>query len=330
VTGALGASSANEGFTTDYDLPNLAAYAETCAAIGLVLWSQRMLQLDVRSRYADVLEQALYNGVLSGVSFDGTSFFYVNPLESRGAYHRQPWYKCACCPPNLARLFLSLGQYLYTVNEHEIIVHLYAQSTSTITLGTRQVILHQRTNYPWDGTIQIEVETVEPLEFDLYLRIPGWCQAARLLLADQEIPLDLHNGYARVRRLWKSGDSVVLHLSMPVERIYAHPAVRAASSSVALRRGPLVYCLEAADHPVPLHQLRLSRQTPLEAHFAPQMLGGLTLIQGTAAALVSEDWQDTLYRTTPPITREQKLTALPYYAWGHREIGEMLVWIQEE
>lgn len=330
VTGALGASSANEGFTTDYDLPNLAAYAETCAAIGLVLWSHRMLLLDVQSRYADVLEQALYNGVLSGISFDGTSFFYVNPLESQGAYHRQPWYKCACCPPNLARLFLSLGQYLYTVNEDEIMVHLYAQSTSTLELDSREVTLRQHTAYPWEGTVQVEVEVAEPLEFSLHLRIPGWCKAARLTLAGEEVPLELRNGYARVRRLWRSGDRLILHLSMPVERVYAHPAVRATSGSVALQRGPLVYCLEAVDHTVPLHQLRLPRQTALEARFAAEMLGGITLIEGAASALTSADWSDTLYRTTPPITHEQSLTAIPYYAWGHREAGEMRVWIQEE
>lgn len=330
ITGALGSSAENEGFTADYELPNLAAYAETCAAIGLVQWNYRMLLLDVQSRYADVLEQALYNGVLSGVSLEGTSFFYVNPLASQGADHRQPWYKCACCPPNLARLFLSLGRYMYTRNEDEIMVHLYAQSASTIELGTRKVTLHQQTDYPWDGTVQIEVEIAEPLEFGLNLRIPGWCQSARLTLADQEISLQLRNGYACVRRLWHTGDRLTLHLSMPIERVYAHPAVRAASGSVALRRGPLVYCLEAADHTVPLHQLRLSRQTPLQTLFSAETVGGAMLIKGTAAALETVDWSGTLYRTAPPATSEQTLTALPYYAWGQRSAGEMLVWIQEE
>lgn len=330
VTGALGASSANEGFTTDYDLPNLAAYAETCAAIGLLLWNYRMLLLDVQSRYADVLELALYNGVLSGVSFDGTSFFYVNPLESNGTYHRQPWYKCACCPPNLARLLLSLGQYVSTVSEDEIIVHLYVQSTTTIELKTGKVTLHQQTDYPWDGTVHFAVEVAEPSEFGLNLRIPGWCKEASLTVAGEEIPLELRNGYAHVYRRWSAGDSLVLHLAMPVERVYAHPAVRATAGSVALQRGPLVYCLEAVDHAAPLHQLRLSRHAPLSAHFSAQVLHGVTLITGTASALVTADWSDTLYRTTPPRTSEQTLTAIPYYAWGHREAGAMRVWIQEE
>jgi DUF1680 family protein len=329
VTGALGSSAHNEGFTSDYDLPNLGAYAETCASIGLILWNYRMLLLNVDHRYADVLELALYNGVLSGVSFDGTTFFYENPLESKGHHQRQPWFKCACCPPNLARLFLSLGQYLYTTSEDEIIVHLYAQCTSTLTLGAQQVTLHQHTDYPWDGTIEIAVEVAEPLEFGLNVRIPGWCKEASLTVAGVEIPLELRNGYARVRRLWNSGESLVLHLAMLVERVYAHPAVRATAGSVALQRGPLVYCLEAADHTAPLHQLRLSPHTPLEAHFAADTLNGVTVIQGAASALTTEDWSNTLYRTTPPGTQAQALTAIPYYAWGQREASEMLVWIQE-
>ncbi|HEX7736731.1 MAG TPA: beta-L-arabinofuranosidase domain-containing protein [Ktedonobacteraceae bacterium] len=329
ITGALGSSAHNEGFTADYDLPNLDAYAETCAAIGLVFWNYRMLLLNVDHRYADVLELALYNGVLSGVSFDGTTFFYENPLESKGGYQRLPWYKCACCPPNLARLFLSLGHYLYTTNEREIIVHLYAQSTSTLQLDTHRVTLHQRTNYPWDGDVEISVEVTEPIEFDLNVRIPGWCKQAHLVCLGEEIPLELRNGYARVRRLWRSGDSLLLRLSMPVERAYAHPAVRSTVGSVALRRGPLVYCLEATDYPVPLHQVHLSRQAPLTASFAANTLDGVMVIKGPASILQTEDWPETLYRSTPPIASKHELTAIPYYAWGHRGTGEMRVWIQE-
>lgn len=330
ITGALGSSAHNEGFTTDYDLPNLDAYAETCAAIGLILWNYRMLLLDVDRRYADILELALYNGVLSGISFDGTTFFYENPLESKSGYQRQPWYKCACCPPNLARLFLSLGQYLYTTNEREIIVHLYAQSTSTLQLGTQQVTLRQRTNYPWDGDIEISIEVARPIEFDLNLRLPGWCKEAHLICMGEEIPLELRNGYARVHRLWRSGDSLLLRLNMPVERAYAHPAVRSTAGSVALRRGPLVYCLEATDYPAPLQQVRLPRQAPLTTHFATALLDGVTVIKGSASILQTEDWSDTLYRATPPIASEHELTAIPYYAWGHRGAGEMRVWIQEK
>lgn len=216
------------------------------------------------------------------------------------------------------------------MSESEIIAHLYAQSTTTIELGAHKVTLHQQTNYPWDGAVRIELELAEPSEFGLNLRIPGWCKEASLTIAGEEIPLDLRNGYARVRRLWNSRDSLFLHLAMPVERVYAHPAVRATTGNVALQRGPLVYCLEAADHAVPLHQLRLSRQAPLHAHVATETLNGVTVITGTASALETDDWLDTLYRTTAPLASKQTLTAIPYYAWGHREAGEMRVWIQEE
>src|SRR5579875_527020 len=244
ITGGLGPFPGNEGFTTDYDLPNLSAYAETCAAIGLVFWNHRMLLLDADHRYADLLEQALYNGVLSGLSLDGTDFFYVNPLESQGTHRRQPWYKCPCCPPNLACLLSSLGGYMYSVNDTDILVHLYAQSTSTLTLASHTVVLSQKTNYPWGGTIEIEVKPEEPVEFGLDLRIPGWCKAAHLLVAGEEAPLDLHKGYARIGCLWRSGDSIVLRLDMPIERVYAHPAVQADIGKVALRR-----CTLASNQP---------------------------------------------------------------------------------
>lgn len=327
ITGGLGSSAQNEGFTADYDLPNHGAYAETCASIGLVLWSHRMLLLDADRRYADVLEQALYNGVLSGLSLDGRSFFYVNPLESRGEYQRAPWYKCACCPPNLARLLLSLGQYMYSVNETAIFVHLYAQSTSTLTLGSQTVTLSQCTNYPWEGDIQLEVQLDEPAEFALNLRIPGWCRTAHLTVAGEAFPVDIKKGYVQIMRRWQSGERILLRLEMPVERLYAHPAVREDSDRVALRCGPLIYCLEAADHTVPLHQIRLPEDTLLERRFDSALLGGLALIQGQARALETQDWAETLYRTSPPESRACALTAIPYYAWNHRGPGEMCVWI---
>lgn len=327
ITGGLGSSEGNEGFTADYDLPNSAAYAETCAAIGLVMWSQRLLQLDADHRYADVLEQALYNGVLSGISLDGTSFFYVNPLESDGTHHRQPWFKCACCPPNIARLLLSVGGYFYTVTETDILVHLYAQSSSTLTVGGRQVILHQYTNYPWDGTVRLEVECDEPAEFGLQVRIPGWCRSARLTLAGEDIPYELRKGYARVTRTWQPGESLTLHLTMPVERIYPHPAIRENVGKVALRSGPLIYCLESKDNPIPFHQLTLPSSATFEKHFVPDLLGGIAVLNSTGRALETADWSDTLYRTIPPTSQPFTLTAIPYYAWDQREPGEMHVWL---
>ncbi|HEY7350080.1 MAG TPA: beta-L-arabinofuranosidase domain-containing protein [Ktedonobacterales bacterium] len=328
LTGGLGSSADNEGLTADYDLPN-AAYAETCAAIGLVLWSHRMLLLDMDRRYADVLEQALYNGVLSGVALDGASFFYENPLESQGNHHRQEWYECACCPPNVARLLASLGGYAYSVTETDILVHLYMQSTSAIPLGDQQIILRQETTYPWDGAIRLGLELEEPRTFGVRLRIPGWCTNAHLSVNGEDIPIEpsLHKGYARIERLWRSGDSILLHLEMPVERMHPHPDVRAAAGYVALQRGPLVYCLETADNPLPLHRIRLPETTVLESQFAPTMLGGVTLIRGNAIALETGDWTDALYRAAPARRSPYTLIAIPYYAWDHRHPGEMCVWI---
>jgi len=328
ITGGLGSSAGNEGFTADYDLPNSSAYAETCASIGLVLWSQRLLQLDADHRYADVLEQALYNGILSGVSLDGRSFFYENPLESHGMHHRQPWFTCACCPPNIARLLLSLGSYLYGVTENAILVHLYAQSSSKLAVGPQQVTLHQQTNYPWDGEVRFEIELDAPTEFGLYLRIPGWCQHARLTLGGEDIAYETCKGYAQVTRIWQAGDVLVLSLDMPVERVYPYPAIRENVGNIALRSGPLLYCVEACDNKLPLYQLSVPSSATFEKQFVPDLLGGVAVLKGQVQTLDSSDWADTLYRTTPPVSLPYTLTAIPYYAWDQREPGEMRVWLR--
>lgn len=330
VTGGIGSSKDNEGFTSDYDLPNMQAYAETCAAIGLVFWNHRLLQLDADSRYADLLERSLYNGILSGISLDGASFFYVNPLESKGTHHRQGWYKCACCPPNLARLFTSLGQYIYGVNDTDLLVHLYIQGEGTSTIAGQTVKIRQETHYPWDGDIRITLDVAEPTEFGLNLRIPGWCKTASLSINGEELPLAglVVKGYARIVRQWKAGDQVLLQLDMPVERVYAHPLVQEDEDSVALQRGPLVYCIEAADNPLPLHLIRLPESARFSSHFEPELLGGIAVIEGEASALTTTDWAGTLYRTTPPERANQHITAIPYYAWDNRQAGEMRVWIR--
>lgn len=332
ITGGIGPSADNEGFTADYDLPNATAYAETCAAIGLVLWSHRLLQLDPDRRYADVLERALYNGILSAIALDGESFFYENPLESRGRHHREPWFKCACCPPNIARLLASLGQYVYSVQGTELMVHLYLQSTSTIPIGTHQITLRQETTYPWDGTIALHIEAEQPIEFGLNLRIPGWCPGASLRVNDEEFPIEQHlrKGYVRITRRWQTGDTLILNLAMPVQRVYAHPDIRDDNGCVALQRGPLIYCLEAIDNAVPLHRIRIPEAGDLEAHFDSTLLGGVVVIQANASALGGEDWGEELYRTTPAKRCPSTLVAIPYYAWDNRQPGEMRVWMQLE
>ncbi|MCW5881412.1 MAG: glycoside hydrolase family 127 protein, partial [Anaerolineae bacterium] len=323
--------SANEGFTADYDLPNLSAYAETCASIGLVLWAHRLLQVDLDSRYADALERALYNGVLSGVSLDGESFFYENPLASQGLHHRQPWFDCACCPPNLARLLASLGQYVYGIADDALAVHLYVQSEARVTLAGQPVILRQTTDYPWQGRVALLLDLPTPTRFSLRLRLPGWSPGATLAVNGASLDLAgrVERGYIVIDREWRAGDEVVLDLPMPIERIYAHPDVRADVGRVALQRGPLVYCVEGVDHAAPLDRLALPVDAPLSAAFEADTLGGVVVVRGDALAAEAADWGDALYRPSPPRHAPTSLTAIPYYAWDNRAPGDMLVWLPQ-
>jgi len=332
VTGGIGTSGQNEGFTRDYDLPNESAYAETCAAIGLIFWAQRLLRLDCDRRYADTLELALYNSVLSAISSDGQQFFYENPLESQGHFQRQPWFHCPCCPPNLARLFSSLGEYIYAQSETEAAVHLYIQSTAELAIGGHPVILSQQTNYPWEGTVSLKVSPEQPARFGLRLRIPGWCRSARVQVNGEEVNLaeGLEQGYARLERLWQSGDVVTLDLAMPIERLSAHPDIQADQGRVALQRGPLIYCLEQCDQAEPLGRLVLPADAALTTEIEADLLGGVVALHGTGAALDVAGWEDKLYRPEPPATRPVSITAIPYYAWGNREAGPMRVWIPVE
>ncbi len=329
VTGGIGASGRNEGFTANYDLPNETAYAETCAAVGLVFWNHRLLQLEANGRYADVMERALYNGVLSGVSLDGERFFYENPLASLGDHHRQPWFDCACCPPNLARLLASLGQYVYAQGEAEIVVHLYVQGTGRFEIGGQRVLLRQETRYPWDGLVTIDLQMERPATFGLRLRVPGWCRAAGLSVNGEllEVAPRLERGYLRLERSWRPADRVQLELPMTVEQVYAHPDVRQDVGCVALQRGPLVYCLEEVDHAIPLQRIFLPRAAQLSSHFDASLLGGVTVITGQALAADVAGWSETLYRPQRPDLKPCPLKAVPYYAWDNRQAGQMRVWL---
>jgi uncharacterized protein len=331
VTGGLGPSADNEGFTADYDFPNESAYAETCAAVGLVFWSSRMLGMGPNSRYADTMELALYNGTISGLSLDGSRFFYENPLESRGAHQRWKWHRCPCCPPNIGRLVASIGSYFYGLADDAVAVHLYCDSTSRLEIGGRKVRLTQTTRYPWDGAVAIDIEADKPVHFTLHLRIPGWCRRASLAVNGDAIDLEnaTKDGYAMIERSWQTGDTVRLDLDMSVERLYANPEVRQDAGRVALRRGPLVYCLEGADNEAPLHRLRLPASSRLQAREAADLLGGVVTISASAEAETTEGWNDTLYRTNPPEVSAVQIEAVPYFAWDNRDPGEMLVWVRE-
>jgi DUF1680 family protein len=328
VTGGIGSERHGERFAADYDLPNLTAYAETCAAIGLVFFSHRMLQFAGDGRYADVLERALYNGMLSGVSLDGTRFFYENPLESRGTHHRQEWYDCACCPSNVVRTVASLGQYVYSTAAGGLFVHLYLGNRAEVALPSGlPVTIRQETRYPWEGRVQLTVTAAEAAEFTLRLRIPAWCRDWSLTVNGTALAPPVTRGYAGVTRTWQSGDVVALDFAMPVERVRAHPSVAQDVGRVALQRGPLVYCLEGVDHDESVRALLLPPRAPLSARFEPSLLGGVAVIEGEAAAPARGPWKDRLYTPAASRRRRLPLRAIPYYAWDNRAPGEMVVWV---
>lgn len=331
ITGGIGPSAQNEGFTSAYDLPNDTAYAETCAAIGLVFWCHRMLLLQCDSRYADVMERALYNGVLSGVSLDGSRFFYVNPLQSDGSHQRQEWFGCACCPPNLSRLLASLGGYLYTITDDSLAVHLYAQSEVRMALAGSLTTFRLQTRYPWDGDIRCAITAERAADWSLRLRIPEWCTAPEIYINDSPWSPVVEQGYAVIRRNWKNGDMVQLHLPMPVQMVRAHPDVSADRGLAALQRGPVVYCVEQADHEVDINDLQISRDTTFQTRYDPDLLGGVTVIEAEAQAVDRPRWASSLYL---PVDRQPqhpaRLTAIPYAVWGNRSAGAMRVWLNRD
>jgi len=329
ITGGIGSTAAGEQFTRDYDLPNDTAYAETCAAIGSVLWNHRMFLLTGEARFADAMELALYNGALSGVGLDGTSFFYVNPLRSTGNHVRRGWFDCACCPPNIARLLASLSGYVYAQTADAVFVALYAGSSARLTVGREEVTIRQQTRYPWDGAVTIGIQASRPVEFELLLRIPGWCRKATVAVNDAGSEPAGPCDWMSIRRTWSTGDQVRLDLPMPPVAMAASPHVEADFGRVALMRGPLVYCLEEADNGAELFQVTLPPTAELKAMHRHDLLGGVITLEALAETPDAADWDDALYRPAREgsSARPRKITAIPYYAWANREPGEMIVWL---
>jgi DUF1680 family protein len=336
LTGGIGPSRHNEGFTMDYDLPDETAYAETCATIGLMQWNSRMLQFDGHRKYADVIERGLYNGFLSGVSLDGRRFFYENPLSSPGDHHRVEWFDCPCCPPNVARTLASIGALFYSTNEDGVCVHLFAGSRTRIEGRDQPIILRQETNYPWSGAVRLVVEIPAgqaPQPFTLHLRVPGWCKAYTLKINGS--PYDAQpdpSGYLAVQREWRDGDQVEYEMAMPIRPVFANPAVRLLEGRIAIQRGPLVYCLEGVDNGgIILDRISLDPQTGSQTfteEYRPDLLGGVTVIHGKGYAIDEAGWQGELYREEAPTEREVEITAVPYCVWDNRAPGEMRVWLR--
>lgn len=330
VTGGVGSRREGEAFGADYELPNAQAYAETCAAIADAMWNWRMLLASGEGKYADVMELALYNGALSGISLDGKHYFYVNPLADRGNHRRQPWFPCACCPPNIARLLASLPGYFYSLSSDGIWVHLYARSTAHLDVDNTPVTVVQQTDYPWDGEVELVVEPQVERTFALYLRIPGWCRKATLRVNREAVDTATKpETYAELRRAWKAGDTVQLSLEMPVERVLCHPLVLENADRVALKRGPIVYCLEQVDNPeADVWDIVLSASLPLKAEWRPDLLNGVVVLHGETFALEA-DFKEELYHPIAEVpfkTRGVNVTAVPYYAWANRDPGPMIVW----
>jgi hypothetical protein len=359
LTGGIGARRAGEAFGDAFELPNRSAYAETCGAIGMAMWSHRMLLRHADASYADVLERVLYNGFLAGVGLSGDRFFYPNPLAAdgvtpfnQGETTRAPWFACACCPVNVVRFMPSIGGYAYAHDSSRIYVNLYLPGEATIRLADNTVKLKVETDYPWGEQVRITVEPEKAASLDLMLRIPGW-------LSGSPLPSDLYryeggpklvpelrlngqprvearapdHGYARLRHIFQKGDVVELVLPMAIRRVVAAEQVEENRGRVALERGPIVYCIEAADHHGRVRDLALPDDAALTAERRPDLLGGLTVLRGRGLRRVANESNDAASESaaasesSDAASEPAEVTAIPYYAWNHRGYGEMSVWI---
>lgn len=336
LTGGIGAEPRHEGFGPDYELPNATAYTETCAAIALMFWNHRMFLRTGEVKYMDVFERTLYNGFLAGVSFEGNTFFYPNPLEAdgvkkfnQGVCGRSPWFDCSCCPVNIVRVLPSLPGYIYAVQDDNVYVNLYIGNRASFPVGEEGLRISQKTNYPWDGKVELSIENNQILTASMNLRIPGWARnevmpgdlysyidgqeaAVQVLVNGEKVEIDYQNGYVTVeKRDWKKGDKIELDFEMPVRKVLTHEAVEANKGKMALERGPLVYCAEEVDNPMGVLNMSLSKEADFSYRYDQGLFRGLGKIEGK----------------TSPAHGMKAFTAIPYYAWAHREMGEMAVWL---
>ncbi|MBO5635233.1 MAG: glycoside hydrolase family 127 protein [Bacteroidales bacterium] len=340
ITGGIGATNRGEAFGKNYELPNASAYCETCAAIGNVYVNHRMFLLHGESKYYDVLERTLYNGLLSGVSLQGDGFFYPNPLESAGGYERKPWFGCACCPSNICRFIPSVPGYVYAVNGSDLYVNLYMPNTLTQKVNGKDVILRQETGYPWNGDVQITIDKNSAKTFSLKLRIPGWVRGEvapgelykyadgkslsyKVLVNGEEVSSELDKGYFTITRSWKKGDKVSLHLDMEPRVVTAREEVEADRGRIAIERGPIVYCAEAADNSFPVRSVLMGPD--------PAMTVSHGDVLGYPVEKISTIVQTLHYDQMGRLRVDDvKLNMIPYYAWCHRGAGEMTVWFPTE
>lgn len=338
ITGGIGSSGNNEGFSVDYDLPNENAYCETCASVGMVFWNQRMNLLTGESKYFDVLERSLYNGALDGLSLSGDRFFYGNPLASNGRHFRREWFGTACCPANIARLVSSLGDYIYNKTNDAVWINLYVSSQTKLALNKTNVALEQKSNYPWDGEVTLNVNPEKKTKFSVMLRLPGWATgtpvpgdlykfnknssaAIVVKINGKDFAYTTDKGYAILNREWKKGDVVTFSLPMEVKEIVAKESVKANEERFALQRGPLVYCVEGADNDGKAWNIIVPENTSYQTKFNESILNGVTVIQATVPVVnVASDGLSIK-------TENKTITAIPYYSWCNRGSNPMQVWL---
>jgi uncharacterized protein len=348
VQGGIGAKGDGERFGDNYELPNATAYNETCAAIANVYWNHRMFLLHGDSKYMDVLERSLYNGLLSGVGMDGKSFFYTNAMEIKSIFNhrdmetsRSGWFPCSCCPTNIARLIPSMPGYMYAVKGNDIYINLFAKSTGSIMVNNKEVQIVQENNYPWSGDLTFKVDTKSSAPLRMLIRIPGWA-------VNQVVPSDLYsfvkqsstkvpitvngkameytieNGYAALSRTWKKGDVINVVLPMEVQQITSNPKVENNIGKVALQRGPLVYCAEWPDNFGMTSNLILPVKATFTTEYKADLLNGVMIVKSEAMAIHVD------VNNNAVSTKAQSFTAIPYYAWAHRGKGEMMIWLPQK
>ena len=340
ITGGIGSTSSGEAFGKNYELPNMSAYCETCAAIGNVYVNHRLFLLHGHGKYYDVLERTLYNGLISGVSLEGNGFFYPNPLESMGQHQRQAWFGCACCPSNICRFIPSLPGYVYAVKNNDVYVNLFMSNTSNLKVNGKKVELEQTTNYPWNGDITIGVKKNSAGKFNLKVRIPGWVRnqvvpsdlytysdnvrlGYSVKVNGEEVKSELKDGYFCIDRKWKKGDKVEVHFDMEPRTVRANDKVAADKGRVAVERGPVVYCAEWPDNNFDVLSAYMNQNPKFEVEFQKDMLYGINTLKTDAQVLeYSKDGRLT--------TKDVKMTMIPYYAWAHRGRGNMSVWIAQD
>jgi len=342
ITGGIGATGNGEAFGDAYDLPNMSAYAETCAAIANIYWNSRMFLLHGDAKYVDVLERTLYNGLLSGVSLNGNRFFYPNPLASVGQHQRSAWFSCACCISNMARFLPSVPGYVYAHDKNDLYVNLFMSNNSDITLDAGKINIIQNTNYPWNGKIDFTINPEKNTEFTLRVRIPGWAIAKPVpgnlytFVDTNAVPVNIYingkyykypteKGYAVLSRSWQKGDKVTVDLPMETQKVIANQQVKADRNRFVFERGPIVYCLEGPDNrDSTVQNITVDKLAVSNALYRPNLLNGVEVITAKGTGSKRRLNADALLQT------DQDVTAIPYYAWANRGSGEMTVWIPYE